>query len=73
METEKDYKPAFLVVLVRRKSDGSLVHTVYRKTTRTDLYLHAESEHNPAHESAVLSTFVHRQGLSVIHKAYKKK
>jgi hypothetical protein len=43
METEQDKTLPFLV---RRRPDGSLGHSVYRKSTRTDLYLHAKSEHH---------------------------
>jgi hypothetical protein len=41
MEAEKDNKLAFLGVFIRKKSDGSLGHHVYRKTTYTDLHLQA--------------------------------
>jgi hypothetical protein len=56
METEKDDKLTFLEVLVKKKLDGSLGQTVYRKPTHTDLYLHANSEHHPAQKQAVMST-----------------
>ena len=60
METEKDDKLTFLDVLVKKKLDGLLGHTMYRKPTHTDLYLHANSEHHPTQKQAVMSTLVHR-------------
>jgi hypothetical protein len=50
-----DFLP-FLDVLVCRQPNGTLGHTVYRKPTHTDLYLHARSEHHPAQKRAILST-----------------
>jgi hypothetical protein len=50
----KDNRLAFLDVLVKKKPDGSLGHTVYGKPMHTDLYLHAESEHHLAQKNAVL-------------------
>ena len=60
METEKDDKLVFLDVLVKKKLDGLLGHTMYRKPTHTDLYLHANSEHHPTQKQAVMSTLVHQ-------------
>jgi hypothetical protein len=37
----------FLGVLVTRRLNGTLRHTVYRKPTHTDLYFNARSEHHP--------------------------
>jgi hypothetical protein len=47
-EAEQDRTLPFLDVLVSIRLDGTLGHRVYRKMTRTDLYLHAKSEHHPA-------------------------
>jgi hypothetical protein len=58
MEVEQEGTLPFLDVLVKRRPDGSLGHSVYRKPTHTDLYLHAKSEHRPAQKRAVLSTLV---------------
>jgi hypothetical protein len=33
---------------------------VYRKSTHTDLYLHAKSEHHPAQKRAVLTKLIRR-------------
>ena len=64
METEKDNKLAFLDVLVKKRSDGSLGHTVYRNPTHTDLYLHANSEHHLTQKQAVMRTLVHRARMT---------
>jgi hypothetical protein len=45
-EMEQDKTLPFLDVLVRRRPDGSLGHLVYRKSTRTDFYLHTKAEHH---------------------------
>jgi hypothetical protein len=50
----------FLDVLVTKKPDGSLGHTVYRKPAHTDLYLHAKSHHHPSQKHAVLTTLINR-------------
>jgi hypothetical protein len=38
----------FLDILVTRRLDGILGHTVCRKPAHAELYLHAKSEHDPA-------------------------
>jgi hypothetical protein len=60
MQTEQDRTLPFLDVLVSRRLDRTLGHTKYRKTTHTDLYLHAKSEHHPAQKRAVLTTLIRR-------------
>jgi hypothetical protein len=60
MEIEQDRTLPFLDVLVSRRVDGTLGHTVYRKSTHTDLYLHAKSEHHPAQKGVVLITLIRR-------------
>ena len=47
VEVEKDGSLPFLDTLIKRKSDGSLDITMYRKTTHTDRYLHFNSHHSP--------------------------
>jgi hypothetical protein len=49
-----------LDVLARRRPERSLGHSVYRKSTHTDLYLNAKSEHHPAQKRVVLNTLVRR-------------
>jgi hypothetical protein len=60
MEVEKKLSLPFLYVLVSRRPDGSLGHTVYRKPTHTDLYLHAKSAHHPAQKKGVLLSLIRR-------------
>jgi hypothetical protein len=60
MEVEENRSLPFLDVLVSRRPDGSLGHTVHRKPTHTELYLHEKSEHHPAQKKAVLTTPVQR-------------
>jgi hypothetical protein len=57
MEAEQDRTLPFLDMLVSRRLDGTLGHTVYRKR-HTDLYLHAKSEHRLAQKRAVLTTLI---------------
>ena len=47
-ELKKDGSLPFLNTLLRRRKDGTLNITVYRKTTHTDLYLNFKS-HHPIH------------------------
>ncbi|XP_055856163.1 uncharacterized protein LOC129919329 [Episyrphus balteatus] len=47
MEIEENNTLAFLDVKVIKNQDGTLGHTVYRKNTHTDRYLHAASHHHP--------------------------
>ncbi|XP_045535026.1 uncharacterized protein LOC123721196 [Papilio machaon] len=59
-EVEKERKLPFLDVLVKVRPDGSLGHSVYRKPTHTDRYLHASSHHHPLHLNAVVTSLVNR-------------
>jgi hypothetical protein len=43
-----------------RSSDGSLRHSVYRKSAHTNLHLNALSHHNLTNKPSVLLTLVHR-------------
>ncbi|XP_068735165.1 uncharacterized protein [Montipora capricornis] len=45
METENDFKLAFLDTAVSREPDGRLTTSVYRKPTHTDQYLSYDSQH----------------------------
>ncbi|XP_055858904.1 uncharacterized protein LOC129921196 [Episyrphus balteatus] len=60
MEKEKEGSIAFLDVKVMRNQNGSLGHTVYRKSTHTNRYLHADSHHHPANLRSVVSTLFQR-------------
>eukprot|EP00253_Pinus_taeda_P032352 PITA_32352 len=56
MELEENMRIPFLEILIIRKEDGSLGHKVFRKSTHTESYLHAESHHHPAQKFGVLNT-----------------
>jgi hypothetical protein len=60
MEVEEKRRLPFLDVLVEHSADNKLTHTVYRKATHTDRYLHAESHHHPGQKKGVLYTLAHR-------------
>lgn len=60
MEIEQECALPFLDVLVTRKPDGRLGHSVYRKPTHTDRYLNAASHHHPAQKFSVINSLVHR-------------
>ncbi|XP_071453563.1 uncharacterized protein [Hetaerina americana] len=59
-ELEKDGRLPFLDVLVTRKLDGTLGHSVYRKPKHTDRYLHATSNHHPQQKAGVIKTLFSR-------------
>ena len=56
MEVEENMRIPFLDVLIIRKEDGSLGHKVFRKSTHTENYLHADSHHHPSQKFGVLNT-----------------
>jgi hypothetical protein len=58
MEKEECHLP-FFEIDVYRKTYGSLAHKVYRKPTHTNLYLHENSHHHPAHKQPVLPSLIH--------------
>ena len=60
MEQEEGNSISFLDVKVHRHADGSLGHSVYRKPTHTDRYLHNSSFHHPSVKSSVTRTLVQR-------------
>jgi hypothetical protein len=43
---------------VSKRLDGTLRHTLYRKSTHMDLYLHTNSEHHLAQKWAILTTLI---------------
>ncbi|KAM3823585.1 uncharacterized protein M6D78_018813 [Vipera latastei] len=60
METEANNQLPFLDVLVYKKSNGSLGHTIYHKKTHTNRYLNALSHHHPAQINSVAKTLISR-------------
>ncbi|ERL93789.1 hypothetical protein D910_11075 [Dendroctonus ponderosae] len=60
MEVEKNGRLPFLDVLVTRKTNEKLAHTVYRKPTHTDPYLHSGSNHHPSRKRGVIKTLTER-------------
>lgn len=60
MERENDGALAFLDVKVLRRENNSIGHTVYRKPTHTDKYLHATSHHHPTNLRSVVSALINR-------------
>jgi hypothetical protein len=58
MEVEHNITLPFLDVLVSRRPDSLLGHTVYRKPTHMDLYLRTNSDHHPQKQVA-LETFIY--------------
>ncbi|XP_071441730.1 conserved oligomeric Golgi complex subunit 3-like [Hetaerina americana] len=61
MEKEDNGQLPFLDILIKKREDGTLSHSVYRKPTHTDLYLNGESHHHPSQKRSVLSTLLHRR------------
>jgi hypothetical protein len=60
MEREQQNQLPFLDVLLRKKQDGRLAHTVYRKPTHTNRYVNEDSHHHPAQLHSVINTLVTR-------------
>lgn len=60
VELENNGCLAFLDVQIYRKEDKKLGHTVYRKPTHTEQYLHAESHHHPAQLKSVVTSLINR-------------
>ena len=63
--TLEDSKPdgsiSFLDCFVIAQSDGSIMTTVYRKPTHTDMYLHWDSYHHLSAKYSVINTLRHRE------------
>lgn len=60
MEVENDNPTLFFDVLIKRKNDGRLCHSVYRKPSHTNRYLNGESHHYPARINEVAKTLLKR-------------
>lgn len=60
METEENGSLLFLDVVVSKKPDSLLGHTVYRKHTHADRYLNKNSSHHPKQKRGVLNTLLER-------------
>jgi len=60
IEYEKEETLPFLDVLLKRKDNGHLGHTVYRKTTHTNRYLNGKSHHHPSSFTSVVASLVNR-------------
>jgi len=58
MNIEENKKLPFLDVLVFKKADNTLGHQVYKKSTHTDRYLHAESHHHPVQKQLAINLLV---------------
>lgn len=56
MEVEDNNILPFLDILISRNHDGSISHQVYRKKTRTEKYLHANSHHHQTQKLGVLNS-----------------
>ena len=60
METENDYKLAFLDTAVSRETDGRLTTSVYRKPTHTDQYLAYDSHHPQSVQRGIVKCLYER-------------
>lgn len=60
MEVEEQQKLPFLDVLVYKKTNNTLGHTLFQKKTHTNRYLNGNSHHHPAQLQAVPRTLVTR-------------
>jgi hypothetical protein len=64
-------------------ADGSIGHSIYRKCTHTDIYLHAKSYHHPSQKHRVLATLINcvktilmqsdKMGTKALNRAINKK
>ena len=60
MEKEVNGFLPFLDILISKKKDGYLSHSVFRKKMHTEQYLHADLHHFPAQKTGVLNTLATR-------------
>jgi hypothetical protein len=73
MEKESNNSIAFLDTRITRKSDGSLISTVYRKPTHTNRYLNFRSENPLGHKRAVVKTLHHRAETLITNRTDRKR
>ena len=59
-DAKKDGSIPFLDTIIMPQPDDSLLTSVYRKPTHTDLYLHWNSHHHLSAKFSVLNTLKHR-------------
>ena len=64
VQVKKDEMLLFLDTLLRRREDGSLDVTVYKKPTHTDCYLGFQSHHPPHVKRSLVRCLYVRQGTS---------
>lgn len=60
MKKEEHNQIPFLDGLAKEKTDGKLVHSLYRKKNDTNRYFKAASHHHPAQINAVAGTLLMR-------------
>ena len=72
VEQEEDGALPFLDTLLRRREDGSLDVSVYRKPTHTDRYLHFES-HHPTHVKRGVVSMIGSGGSSARRITFRRK
>jgi hypothetical protein len=73
MERESNNSIAFLDTRITRKSNGSLIATVYRKPTHTNRYLNFRSDHPLKDKRAVVRTLHHRAEVLITNKSDRKR
>ena len=59
-EIEQNNQLPFLDILLNRQDNGSILTSVFGKSTHTDLYLHFNSHHLQSHKQSVVRTLFSR-------------
>uniref|UniRef100_A0A6P7GHT5 Uncharacterized protein LOC114339018 n=1 Tax=Diabrotica virgifera virgifera TaxID=50390 RepID=A0A6P7GHT5_DIAVI len=60
MEIETNSSLPFLDVLIKKNQSQGFHHSVYRKPTHTNRYLHGNSHHPPSQINSVINTLLSR-------------